>query len=102
MRHARPLTMGAAMGLIMLWMIHGIVTGDKELAGPALVVFVLAHIALPLLILGLGLFAARMSPRFYARLPRLRRRSLPHIATMSAGAAGGATLAHVVIAVGAT
>ena len=101
MRYARPLAMGVAMGLMMLWMVHGIVTGNSALAGPASVLFVLAHLAVPLLILGLGVFAARMSPRLYARLPRLRRPSLPHIATMFAGAAGGAALAHVAILAGA-
>ncbi|MEL6958904.1 MAG: hypothetical protein AAGL89_08150 [Pseudomonadota bacterium] len=97
-----PLLMGSVMGLMMLWMLHGVLTGQSEVSGPAALVFIGAHVvAVAVLILG-GVFATRLSPGLQARLKRMHRPSLRHVSVMLASAAVSAALAHLVIHGGLT
>ena len=90
----RPLAMGALMGAMMLWMLHGVLTGESTLSGPALAIFVGMHLALAVVLIGAALFAARLSPQLRALLARLHRPSLHHLLWMLAGATGAMTLTH--------
>lgn len=77
----KPVIMGGLMGLMMLWMLHGAVTGGG-VTGWALVAFVGVHVAL-VLIAGLAaVFAARLSPKVQELLARVHRPSVRHIGAM--------------------
>ena len=75
MKHfSLPFVMGAAMGLMMLRMLHSAVLNEGGPAGLALVVFIGAHVLLGLVALAVTIFAARISQKarkFLARLHRL-------------------------------
>lgn len=89
----RPMIMGALMGPMMMWMLHGALTGNT-MSGAALLAFVAAHLALVLVAVALVVFGARMSPRLHQRLSRLHRPRAAHIATMLASAAVVAGCIH--------
>lgn len=84
-----PVAMGALMGLMML---HGMLTGESTLSGPALAIFVGMHLVLAGGLIGAALFAARFSPQ----LDRLHWPSKEHILWMLAGAAAAMILTHVI------
>lgn len=90
------LTMGALMGLMMLWMLHGAVTGEtqRSLAGAA--VFVGAHVLVLAVLLALPAFAARRAPWLHARLSRLHRPSLRHVSLMLGAAGTSALIVHLI------
>lgn len=92
----KPVIMGSAMGAMMMWMLHGMLTGDS-FSGWALVVFVAAHVVLAVLVAAGIIFAARLSPRAQRVIAKLHRPSLKHIGTMmlAAGVAGG--VIHLVV-----
>lgn len=77
----KPAVMGGAMGLMMMWMLHGFLTGDG-MRGWALVAFVAAHVVVVALAIAAALFAARLSPRAQALLARVHRPSLGHVSVM--------------------
>ena len=68
-----PIIMGALMGLMMMWMLHGAMTGDAGITGWALIAFLGAHLAIALIIAVAVVFAARFSPRSHAWINRLHR-----------------------------
>ncbi len=93
----RPMAMGAAMGAMMLWMLHGVLTGTNDLSAKAAIVFVLGHtVALSAIVL-LGLWSTRFSAKWQMRLQRLHRPSLRHVGAMVAGALGTAAVIHGVL-----
>jgi hypothetical protein len=77
-----PIIMGALMGLMMMWMLHGAMTGDSVITGWALIAFVAAHGAIVLVVLFAVVFATRFSPRTHAWINRLHRPSLRHVRAM--------------------
>ncbi|MGR3486047.1 MAG: hypothetical protein ACU0BF_11930 [Paracoccaceae bacterium] len=83
----RPALVGAVMGPMALWMLHGPI-GRGE--GPAaLAIFALAHLA----VLGALLALARVVPGLRGRL---HRPTLPHVATMAGGALLSAGAVHLI------
>lgn len=90
----KPILMGAAMGLMMLGMVHMMMTGDSSMGGWALLVFIGGHLLVLLVLATAGLWLMRLSPRLHALLARLHRPSLSHFLTMIAGAAVAAGLMH--------
>lgn len=92
----KPVIMGGAMGLMMLAMLHMILTGEGEMTGFVLIVFVLAHLAVVLGLLALSFWAARFAPRVEARLPKLHRPSLQHVGLMVGSAVLCAGIIHLI------
>ena len=74
--------MGALMGVMMLWMLHGAISGGNTVGAMALIGFIGAHVALLLIALGAGVFAARMSPRLQGWIDQMHKPSLPHVGAM--------------------
>lgn len=93
----KPIIMGALMGLMMLWMMHGALTGQSDLGLGALVVFVVAHVAIVLVLIGLAMFGARLSPKLRAWTGRLHRPSYAHLIVMLAGAVVAVGAAHLLL-----
>ena len=93
----KPFILGGLMGLMMIWMVHGQMTGTSALAGWALVAFIGMHVALAIVVICAGLFAARLSPRARAALARLHHPSLHHIALMVVGMGASAGAVHLFI-----
>lgn len=91
----KPIVMGAVMGAMMMWMLHGLLMGETAMGAVAVMVFVGSHVLLVALALGAALFASRMSPRTRAWIDRLHRPSLHHVAVMLGSAAILAGLVHV-------
>lgn len=91
-----PALMGAGMGAMMLWVIHGrMIQGDTAL-GP-LLWFLIAHVAIIALAAGLVWLTARRWPAVSARLSRLHRPGVKHVAAMVLGAVASAAAIHVVL-----
>ena len=95
-KQAMPVLMGAGMGLMMLWMLHGVLVDGNWVSGWALAVFIGAHVVVAALALATALFAARLSPGMRARLARLHRPSWRHVGVMLASAAATAGLVHLI------
>lgn len=91
-----PILMGSAMGLMMMWMLHGALTGEGTVGGGALIAFVGVHVLLAAVIIGGALFAARRSPRARVWINRLHRPSLRHMGLMLASAVVVASSVHLV------
>lgn len=89
--------MGAAMGLMMLWMLHGAMTSQSETSALALILFVGAHVAVVAILLIGGLFAARSTGPMQRLLKRLHRPSLSHISAMLTGMIIAAGCAHLTL-----
>ena len=88
----RAVFMGMMMGAMMLWMLHGWLTGE----GPAnIVLFVAGHAAV---IAAIGLIAAFGLHRRFPVLERLTRHrpSLSHVVIMAGSAALFALAVHLV------
>ena len=98
MRHSTvPLIIGAAMGLMMLWMVHMQITnGDASSLG-VLIAFVGAHVAVLALVLVVPLLAARRLVWTRHLTDRVHRPSLRHVALMSGGAIMATGTAHIVL-----
>lgn len=96
-KYAKPFSMGLLMGAMMLWMIHGQMTGQSTLSGWALVLFIAVHLVLIAALIVAAFFAARLSPKMRGLLARLHRPSLLHVAVMLCGAATLALAAHLII-----
>ena len=89
----KPLGMGLLMGPMMLWMIHGQMTGTAQ-SGWAIAAFVGAHLLIIAVLVTGAVFAARLSPRMHAVLDRLHRPSLAHLAGMLMGLAISGLVVH--------
>ena len=89
----RPLAMGLLMGPMMLWMIHGQMTGTAQ-SGWAAAAFIGAHLVIFAVIVSGAVFAARLSPRLQTILARLHRPSLKHFGAMLLGAVTSALAVH--------
>ena len=89
--------MGVAMGLMMIWMLHGALTGTQTKSAAALVIFVAAHAGVALALAGSALWAARFAPRLHARLKRMHRPSKRHLATMLLAALATMGITHLVL-----
>lgn len=89
----RPLAMGLLMGPMMLWMIHGQMTGTAP-SGWAAAAFIGAHLVILAAVVSGAVFAARMSPRLQTFAARLHRPSLKHFGAMLSGAAMSALAVH--------
>ncbi|MDB4213852.1 hypothetical protein N9741_03170 [Octadecabacter sp.] len=81
----KPAIIGAVMGPMMMWMLHGAMTGNG-VTGWALAAFLGAHVALIAVVISGAVFAARLSPRAKAFIDRLHHPSLHHVAVMLASA----------------
>ena len=95
--HMKPMIMGGLMGLMMMWMLHGALTGGGTPGASALVAFVAAHVGLAAIAFGAVLFAARLSPRTKALTDRLPRPSFRHVGLMLAAALIVTATVHLVI-----
>lgn len=93
----KPLMFGIVMGLMMLWMLHGVLTGQTNIAGPALVVFIGTHVLIVASILVSSIFLARLSPRLRRRLQHIHRPSLSHLFPMISGAIFAAATTHLIL-----
>lgn len=93
----KPLSMGAAMGLMMLWMLHMQLIGDSTRSLGALMIFLGAHVAILAVVLTPPFIA---SPRLRRVLERRPRPSLRHFALMLAGGAFAAGLTHFIVHAG--
>jgi hypothetical protein len=89
----KPLAMGLLMGPMMLWMIHGQLTGSAQ-SSWAVAAFVGAHLLILAVIVAGAVFAARLSPRTHAFLANLHRPSLAHVGAMLMGLAVSALILH--------
>jgi hypothetical protein len=89
----KPVVMGGLMGLMMMWMLHGALSGVGMAAGP-LIAFVGAHLALALIATVLIWAGTRLSPRFVSILSRLHRPSLSHVGAMLVSTVVAAGLVH--------
>lgn len=89
-----PLTMGGAMGLMMLWTLHRQLTSDDAMGFAALAVFVGAHLLVVVVALVIPAWAATRLPRVHHFLTGLQRPSLHHIGVMLLGAVLTAFVAH--------
>lgn len=98
MKHSllMPTLMGAAMGAMMLFMLHGVLTGNTELSGLGLAVFIAAHGVVVLGVMGLGLLSVSRFPRLKIWLSRVHRPNLRHVCTMFASAAATAGIIHLI------
>lgn len=77
-----PAVMGMGMGAMILWMMHAMLTAQTGTAGPALLIFVLAHGVAVAGLVTAAPFAARLSPRLRTWVENRHRPSVKHIATM--------------------
>jgi hypothetical protein len=77
----KPVIMGGLMGL-MMWMLHGAMSGGDTLGAMALIGFAAAHVVLLLIGIGAALFAASLSPRVRDWINRLHKPSLHHVVAM--------------------
>ena len=93
-RHATPLMAGLLVGTLMVWMVHQSHLTGSRIGLASVVVFVAAHVGLAVVAVLTVFFAARLSTRWRARLDRLHRPSLRHIALMVLGMGGGAVVIH--------
>lgn len=86
----KPAITGGLMGLMMMWMLNGALTGDGMAAG-ALIAFVAAHVVIVLVVIGAVWAGTRLSPRLQRMTARLHRPSITHFAVMlmSAGVVAG-------------
>jgi len=94
---SKPIFMGALMGPMMLWMMHGMLSGETNMGFIALVIFVAAHFVVAGIAFGAALFAARLSPRVRAWAARLHRPSLTHVGAMIGSAALAAGIVHLYV-----
>ena len=92
-----PVTLGAIMGAMMLWMLHSqIMTGDSVSDwGPLL--FVGAHVAVAILALGIARFGLSRFATVRRIMPRMHRPSLNHMGVMLSSAVGAAMALHVLL-----
>jgi len=95
MTATKPLAMGALMGLMMLWMLHGQLIGEASFSGIALITFIGAHVLFAAVLIIVGLFATRLSPAAQKWLNRLHRPSSRHLGLMLLGAALSAGTVHI-------
>jgi len=91
-----PILMGTVMGLMMLGMLHGLVTGESGVAAAGVLVFIGAHVLAIAVVAALAVFGASRFERVRAGLARLHRPSAKHIAAMMATAAVIVALAHLI------
>ncbi len=91
-----PAGMGAAMGAMMLYMVHGQIAAGGSALGPALW-FIAAHALIISAAAALVWLIARRWPALSARLRRVHRPSLSHAGTMIGSAALSALAIHLVI-----
>ena len=87
----RAVLMGAGMGALMLWMLHdrimsGVFTGWFEAA-----IFALAHVAVVVALLALGMVVPGLRRRLAGHRPDLR-----HLAGMGAGMVLSVSIIHAV------
>ena len=88
-----PLAMGLIMGPMMLAALHGQLENGQAFS-LALVGFVAAHVALALVAVLFVAIVARLSPDWRARLAKMHRPSLEHVATMLGSAAIAGLAVH--------
>ncbi|SMX39031.1 hypothetical protein [Octadecabacter ascidiaceicola] len=93
-KHNTPIIMGGLMGLMMMWMLHGALTGEGTIGAGALIAFIAAHVVLAAIAIGMAVFAARLSPRVRQFMDRLHHPSLSHVAAMFSSAAAVALVLH--------
>ena len=92
MKHVLPLTIGALRGAAMLAMSH-----DAILVGQspwALLAFAALHLIIPLVLLSAALLLRKHFPAMAARLVRVHRPSLAHVAVMICGAMASISVIH--------
>ena len=85
----RPILAGAAMGAMMVWMMHDQVMSEGISAAAASVAFVAAHVAL----VGFVALAALFIPKVRSAV-RSHRPSMGHLGLMLLGLIGSIALIH--------
>lgn len=94
--HLKPTLMGAAMGLMMLWMMHdSLMRQDADVT--ALLVFTGLHVLVFEAIAVATLFGSRLSPTLKRVVAKLHRPSRKHIASMLVGMGAAITLTHLFV-----
>ncbi len=96
-KHKKPIIMGGLMGLMMMWMLHSALTGEGTIGTGALIAFVVAHVVVAAIAIGMAVFATRLSPRIKARFEHLHRPSLRHVGVMLAAALIVSGIVHLAV-----
>ncbi len=91
----KPLMMGAAMGLMALWMLHGQLRNEASIVGP--VAFIGAHLLLAFVLIAAAAFATRLSPGIQAWINRIHRPTTSHLVSMLGSALVVAAAVHLVL-----
>jgi hypothetical protein len=89
-----PLTMGFAMGLLMLWMVHRQLASPDTLGFAALATFIGTHVLVAVVVLALPAWFATRIPRLHRILSRVHHPSRNHMALMLAGAVAATLTTH--------
>ena len=92
----KPVIMGALMGLMMMWMLHGALAGETAWGAAALLAFVAGHVAIGVVVVSIGWIGVRLSPRLQRIVAHVHLPSLHHIGAMLGSAACVALVVHVV------
>ena len=95
-----PLIMGSLMGIMMLFMLHGMTTGERSTTGSAALVFIGAHlIGAHLAVVGftfaIAVFGLSRYPRLAKIATKIHRPSRAHVTTMLGAALMTAFILHV-------
>ena len=89
-----PVAMGAGMGAMMLWMLHGQLTGEGSMGPAALAIFIGAHVVVAALAVAAALLGARLHPGVRRLLGRVHRPRARHAAMMMGAALLTAAAIH--------
>ena len=91
-----PMTTGALMGPMMLWMLHSALTGN-DMSAMTLMVFIGAHLLFVAVLFVAFFFATRLAPKRQLQLNRLHRPSVRHVGLMLGSATTVAAAVHLAI-----
>jgi uncharacterized membrane protein len=78
---------------MMVWMLHGQLTGTTQSAWAVLVFLGIHAVIISIALVG-ATFAARLSPRLNSLISRLHRPSFTHVGAMAAGLVASALIIH--------
>lgn len=92
--HKMPLIMGAAMGGMMVMMLHSVVTGQSSVTLSAALLFIGAHVLVGVVALAIAVFGITRFPRLAQIASRWHRPSPRHVLIMLASASLTVLLVH--------
>lgn len=90
-----PLIMRSLMGIMMLFMLHGVMMGERSTTGSAALVFIGAHLAVVGFTLAIAVFGLSRYPRLAKIATKIHRPSREHVTTMLGAALMTAFILHV-------